>query len=88
MLFTGVCEVLGSVGLLIAQVRKLTGVMLAIFLVCVFPANINMALNHIPVRGHVPGWGYHGPRLAFQPILIWWALFCAEVIDWPLSKAT
>jgi hypothetical protein len=28
-------------------------------------------------------WLYHGPRLAFQPVLMWWALFCAGVIDWP-----
>jgi hypothetical protein len=27
-------------------------------------------------------WWYHGPRLAFQSVLVW-ALFCAGVIDWP-----
>jgi uncharacterized membrane protein len=86
VLFTGFCEVAGSSGLLIPQVRKLTGVMLAIFLVCVFPANVTMAVNHIPVRGHVLGWGYHVVRFALQPVLIWWALFCAEVIHWPMGK--
>jgi hypothetical protein len=39
---------------------------------------------------HVPplpdGWWYHGPRLIMQPMLVWWALFCAEVIDWPWRK--
>jgi uncharacterized membrane protein len=28
-------------------------------------------------------WLYHGPRLAFQPVLIWWALYSSEVIHWP-----
>jgi hypothetical protein len=24
--------------------------------------------------------------MAFQPVLIWWALFCAGVIDWPWRR--
>jgi hypothetical protein len=31
------------------------------------------------------GWGYHGPRLLFQPVIIWWTLFAGGVIDWPMS---
>ena len=27
---------------------------------------------------------HHGFLL--QPVLIWWALFCAGVIDWPFKK--
>jgi hypothetical protein len=22
----------------------------------------------------------------FQPVLIWWALYCADVIDWPWRR--
>jgi len=33
------------------------------------------------------GWGYHAPRLALQPVLVWWALFCAGVVDWPWRGA-
>jgi hypothetical protein len=28
----------------------------------------------------------NGPRLALQPVLVWWALFSAAVIDWPFHK--
>jgi hypothetical protein len=31
-------------------------------------------------------WLYHGPRLALQPVIIWWALYCAGVIDWPWRR--
>ena len=82
--FTGWCEVVGAIGLFIPPLRKAAGVGLALYAVCVFPANINHAFNHIDV-GVVPSsWWYHAPRFALQPVLVWWALFCAGVIDWPL----
>ena len=43
--------------------------------------------QHAIEGAHLPpvpdGWWHHGPRLALQPVLVWWALFCAGVIDWP-----
>ena len=60
--------------------------MLALYALCVWPANIKHAIEgiHLPP---IPGsWWYHGPRLAIQPVLIWWALFCASVTDWPLRR--
>ena len=80
---TGCCELLGAVALLTRRLRRLAGIMLALYAVCVFPANINQAIKHIPIDGVVLGWGYHAPRFAFQPVLVWWALFCGGVIDWP-----
>ena len=32
-------------------------------------------------------WWYHAPRLALQPVLVWWALFAGGVADWPLRGA-
>jgi hypothetical protein len=32
------------------------------------------------------GWAYHGPRLLFQPVLIWAALFAGKVLDWPFAQ--
>jgi hypothetical protein len=29
------------------------------------------------------GWAYHAPRLAFQPVFVWWALFAGDLVDWP-----
>lgn len=86
VLFTGACEVAGGVGLLIPRTRWLAGVMLAIYAVCVFPANLYHALSgvHVP---HLPdSWWYHGPRLAFQPVFVWWALFAGGVVDWPFRR--
>jgi uncharacterized membrane protein len=51
-----------------------------------FPANIKHAIEAIHVPPLPTGWWYHGPRLIMQPVLVWWALFCAEVIDWPSLK--
>jgi hypothetical protein len=31
-------------------------------------------------------WWYHEPRLIMQPVLVWWALFCTAVVDWPLRN--
>jgi uncharacterized membrane protein len=86
VIFTGWCELLGATGLLIPRLRKFTGVMLAIYAVCVYPANIYQAFAHVPLHGQVVGWSYHAPRLALQPVLVWWPLFCVKVINWPFRK--
>jgi uncharacterized membrane protein len=39
VVFTGVCEVAGGLGLLFPATRPATAIALAVFLVCVFPAN-------------------------------------------------
>ena len=39
VIFTGLCEILGGVGLLLEPVRVTSGVALAVFLAAVFPAN-------------------------------------------------
>ena len=85
ILFTGACEVLGGLGLLLPRTRWLAGVMLAIYALCVWPANIYQALWHVHVPPLPDSWWYHAPRLAFQPVLIWWALFAGGVIKWPLA---
>ncbi|MGI4876518.1 MAG: DoxX family protein [Janthinobacterium lividum] len=85
--FTGVCEIFGAVGLVTTRFRWWAGVMLAVYAVCVFPANIKHAVDGIAIGGSRLGWGYHGPRLLLQPVLVWWALFCANVVDWPMRSA-
>ena len=86
VLMTGIAEIAGAVGLFIPRFRKAAGVGLALYAVCVWPANFNHALNDIMIGGVDLGWSYHGPRLAFQPVLIWLALWVGEVIDWPFRK--
>ena len=83
MILTGVCEVAGAIGLLIPRTRRAAGAALALYAVCVYPANIYHALAHKHVAPLPDSWWYHGPRLLFQPVLVWWALFAGGVIDWP-----
>jgi uncharacterized membrane protein len=86
ILLTGACEVVGAAGLLVPWTRRLAGTMLAIYAVCVWPANIYQALWHIRAPPLPDSWWYHGPRLAFQPVLVWWALFAGGVIGWPFGR--
>lgn len=86
VLVTGVCEILGAVALLLPRLRWSAGIMLAAYAVCVYPANIKHAVEGIALGGVTLGWGYHAPRLAFQPVFVWWALFAGQVIDWPFRR--
>lgn len=85
--FTGVAEILGAVGLLIPRVRRYAGIGLALYALCVWPANFNHAFNGISVGEDALGWRYHGPRLAFQPVFIWLAMWVANVTDWPFRRS-
>lgn len=86
VLLTGACEIAGAIGLMTGRFRYFAGIMLALYAVCVYPANIKHALESVAIGGSKLGWGYHGPRLAFQPVFIWWALFAGAVIDWPFRR--
>jgi uncharacterized membrane protein len=83
---TGWCEIAGAIALLTARWRRTAGIMLALYAVCVFPANIKQAIEGIPVGPIPDSWWYHAPRLAFQPVLVWWALFCSDVTGWPTRR--
>jgi uncharacterized membrane protein len=86
VLATGVCEIAGAFGLWTQRFRKLAGVMLALYAVAVFPANLKHAFYDVQLPGLPATWAYHAPRLALQPVLVWWALFCSGVIDWPFRQ--
>ncbi|WP_092166619.1 DoxX family protein [Bosea sp. OK403] len=86
VILTGVAEILGAAGLLVPSLRKAAGIGLALYALCVFPANIKHAMEAIVVPGLPTSWWYHAPRLALQPILIWWALFCSGAIAWPARQ--
>ena len=85
-MLTGLCELAGAAALLTRRLRALAGVMLALYAVCVYPANIKQAITGGMIDGVRLTWWYHGPRLAFQPVIVWWALFSGEVIDWPFRS--
>lgn len=85
ILATGCCELAGSIALFVPRLRWLAGVMFALYCVCVYPANVNHAILHART-GMPPGWGYHVPRLLFQPVFVWWSLFAGGAIDWPWRR--
>lgn len=86
ILMTGLCEIAGALALLTRRLRRAAGIALALYAVSVFPANVKHALDGLPVGPMQLGWWYHGPRLAFQPVLVWWALFAGGVVSWPFAR--
>jgi uncharacterized membrane protein len=86
VLFTGLCEIAGAIGLMHPRLRRLAGVMLAIYFVCVFPANIKNAIEGLAVGGLPSAGWYYWVRLLFQPLVIWWALYASAIIDWPFRR--
>ncbi len=85
ILISGMCEVAGAIGLIIPRLRYAAGIGLALYALVVFPANIKHAFEGIAVGGTQLSWWYHGPRLAFQPVFVWWALWVGGIINWPFS---
>ena len=55
VLLTGVCEIAGAVALLTARWRWFAGVMLALYAVFVYPANIKHAIDSVSVGNTAPG---------------------------------
>ena len=82
---TGLFELAGAAALVTTPLRRWAGFALAAYALCVWPANFKHAIDGIDLPHIANSWLYHGPRLAFQPVLIWWALISANVIDWPFK---
>jgi uncharacterized membrane protein len=86
VIVTGVAELAGALGLLVPRLRYAAGIGLALYALCVWPANIKHALEAIDIPPLPTSWWYHGPRLALQPVLIWWALYAGGVTAWPWRR--
>ena len=73
---SGVAEILAGLGLIPRATRRLAGWGLIALFVAIFPANLNMALHHLPLGGRaVPTWALWA-RLPLQIILLAWAYWC------------
>ncbi|MEZ5680572.1 MAG: DoxX family protein [Erythrobacter sp.] len=87
--WTGIAELLGAAALVqwfSPPLRRAAGIGLALYAVCVFPANIHhFALDMARPDGGL-GLGYHVPRMFAQPLLVWLALWTGGVTDWPLRR--
>ena len=70
---SGVAEIAGGLGLILPATRRLAAWGLIALLLAVFPANVNMAINHLSLGGReVPAWTLWA-RLPLQAVLIAWA---------------
>lgn len=91
--WTGIAEVAGALAL--AQpwsgaLRRAGAIGLAVYAVCVFPANIqhfamDMARAEAGGSGGL-GLAYHLPRMVLQPVLVWLALWTGGVTNWPFAR--
>ncbi|WP_296722177.1 DoxX family protein [Erythrobacter sp.] len=81
VLLTGVAEVLGAIGLVqpfLPQVRRAAGWGLALYALCVWPANINHFIIDMARADGGLGLGYHVPRMFAQPVIIWLAVWVSR----------
>lgn len=83
VLWTGVAEILGAAALVqpwSLPLRRAGGWGLALYALCVWPANINhFALDMARENGGL-GLAYHVPRMIAQPVIIWLALWVGECL--------
>ncbi|NHT75446.1 putative membrane protein [Rhizobium sp. PP-F2F-G38] len=84
---TGVCELLGAIGLWFRAVERPAALGLALYAVCVYPANIKHAIDGLTaIDAGVLPWLYHVPRLALQPVLVSLPLYATGILRWPLRR--
>ena len=74
VLLSGIAEIVCGIGLLIPRTRKLAAWATIALLIAVFPANIHVAVNNVPMLGETEGLGiWNWVRLPFQFLFIAWA---------------
>ena len=79
---TGVAELAGAAALVqpwSKGLRRAGGWGLALYALCVFPANINHFALDMARPDHGLGLGYHIPRMIAQPLIIWLTLWASGV---------
>lgn len=85
--WTGLCEIIGGICLWVPRFAGWAGVGLALYAVCVFPANIKHAMDSLSfASATIWIWAYHSMRLPLQPVLVWLALFAGNQTDWPWTN--
>ena len=73
VVISGIAEIAGGLGLLWEKTRRAAAWGLVLLYLAVFPANLNMVVNHLPLGTHeVPEWALIA-RLPLQIVFIGWA---------------
>jgi len=71
---TGVIEIVGGLGIIYPDTREITGRLMVLFLLAVYPANFYMWANDVPFNGTRLTTNGHLVRLSVQMLLIIGAL--------------
>lgn len=69
---TGVIEILGAAGIWLAPLKRLTGALIILMLLCFLPANVYAALNDVEFGGSANGPRYLVLRVPYQFFVMWW----------------
>lgn len=75
---SGFFEILGGIGLLVPPTSQAAAWGLLVLIIAVYPANINMAVNHIHIDNIPDGNWFQAIRLPFQFVLIAWAYWLTK----------
>ena len=75
VLVTGGMEIGLGLGLIIPRTRKYSGMLMALFLVAIYTANLNMWINDVPLEGRTFATIWHVFRLVGQVLMIVIALW-------------
>nr|WP_301332518.1 DoxX family protein [Parerythrobacter lacustris] len=89
--WTGIAELAGAAGLLqpfSPKLRRAAGIGLALYALCVWPANMNHFVLDMARADGGLGLAYHIPRMIAQPVIIWLALWVGGTTDWPFRHRT
>lgn len=77
---TGLIEIAFAITIMIPQTRFWSGIGILVFLILIFPANINAAFKNVSISGasyNGPGLKYLWFRIPFQLLLLIWIwIFC------------
>ncbi len=71
--FTGICEILGAIGLLIPKVQRVAGMALVLLFVALLPANVHAAKAGLTLRGNpvTPLWLRIPMQVLFIGLTLW-----------------
>ena len=75
VLITGAMEIALGAGLIVPQTRKYSRILMVLFLVAIYWANLNMWINDIPLEGKTFATIWHVIRLLAQVLMILIALW-------------
>ena len=71
---SGLAEIVLGAAVLVPRTRRLAAWGIILLLIAIFPANLHIAMNDVPLAGATEGAGvWNWVRLPFQGVLIWWA---------------